>query len=194
MKAIERPSILMWVALLLALHVSAQSVQPALKETMTFIANTLNSRGIISWTTNIDQMAGYKYTSTNSLAQVNADPSTCSLAWTSITTVSPDKTVDTYLVRLQDVAGVGVQPYSRYQATQSDWKQRFSPDTYLTQIKMTTAIRGQRQSYKKDKLKSKKNLPLDHLANIRFADEQTATRVADALRQVAGLCGATLQP
>jgi len=65
---------------------------------MTFIANTLNSRGIISWTTNIDQMAGYKYASTNSLAQVNADPSICSLAWTNVTTVSTDKTVDTYLL------------------------------------------------------------------------------------------------
>ena len=47
MRATERFGILVWLALLLALHVSAQSVQPTLEDTMTFIANTLNSRGIV---------------------------------------------------------------------------------------------------------------------------------------------------
>ena len=165
-----------------------------LKDTMTFIANILNSRGIISWTTAIDAMSGAKYTSSNSLEQVSADPSTCSLAWTNVTTVSTDKTVDTYLLQLRDVSSVDVQLYSRCAATQTSWNPRFLPDTYLAQIKTTTAIRGQRESYKKNKLKAKASLPHDHLANIRFADEQTATRVADAIRQAAGLCGAIFQP
>jgi hypothetical protein len=194
MRATARFGILMWLALLLAFHVSAQSTQPTLERTMTFIANTLNSRGIVSWTTTIDNMAGAKYTTTNSLAQVNADPSTCSLAWTNIKIESRYKTVDTYLVQLKDVSGIDVQSYSRIMASQSEWKSRVSPETYLVQIKTSTAIRGQRQSYQKDKLKSKASLPNDHVAKIRFADDQTATRVADAIRQAAGLCGATFRP
>jgi hypothetical protein len=184
----------MWLALVLAFHVSAQSIQPELERTMTFIANTLNSRGIISWTTAIDNMAGAKYTTTNSLAQVNADPSTCSLAWTNTKIESGYKTVDTYLVQLQAVSSIDVQSYSRIMASQSEWKSRVSPETYMVQIKTGTAIRGQRQSYQKDKLKSKASLPNDHEAKIRFADEQTATKVANAIRQSAGLCGATFTP
>ncbi len=194
MRATERFGILIWLALLLAFHVSAQSTQPTLKDTMTFIANTLNSRGIVSWTTTDQDLCGAKWTTTNSLAQVNADPSTCSLAWTNIKIQSPDKTVETYLVQLRAVAGVTVQSHSRSRASQSGDKLQFSPDTYLIQIKTTTAISGHRQSYKKDKLKSTANLPNDHAAEIQFADEQTATRVADAIRQAAGLCGATFTP
>jgi hypothetical protein len=48
MRATERFGILMWLALLLAFHDCAQSIQPTLERTMTFIANTLNSRGIVS--------------------------------------------------------------------------------------------------------------------------------------------------
>ncbi len=195
MRTIERLSMLMWLALLLALHVSAQSIQPTLEDTMTFIANTLNSRGVVSWTTTAQAMAGGKWTTTDSLAQVNADPSTCSLAWTNIEMQSADKTVETYLVQIQAVSGVNVQSYSRSMASKSSQgKLQFSPETYLIQIKTTKAISGHSQSYKKGKLKSTANLPNDHAADIQFADEQTATRVADAIRHAAGLCGATQSP
>ena len=190
-RATERLSILVWLALLLALQVSAQSVQPTLEDTMTFITSTLNSRGIVSWTTTDQDLAGAKWTTTSSLAQVNADPSTCSLAWTNIKIQSPDKTVETYLVQLQTVSDVNVQSHSRSSASQSGDKLQFSPDTYLILIRTTTAISGHLQSYKKDKLKSTANLPNDHAAEIQFPDEQTAARVADAIRRAAGLCGAT---
>ena len=194
MRTTERFGILLWLTLLLAFHVSAQGTQPTLEPTMTFIANTLNSRGTVSWDTTVADMAGAKYTTTNSLADVNADPSTCSLAWTNIKIESHDKTVDTYLVQLQAVSGVEVKSYSRIMASQSEWKSRVSPETYLVEIKTRTAIHGQRLSYQKDKLKSKASLPNDHEAKIRFADEQTATKVADAIRQAAVLCGATSAP
>ena len=190
-RATERFSILVSIALLLALQVSAQSVKPTLEDTMTFITNTLNSRGIVSWTTTDQDLAGAKWTTTSSLAQVNADPSTCSLAWTNTKIQSPDKTVETYLVQLQAVSGVNVQSHSRSNALQNGDKLQFSPDTYLVQIRTTTAISGHLQSYKKEKLKSTANLPNDHAAEVQFADEQTATRVADAIRRAAGLCGAT---
>ena len=190
-RATERFGILVSIALLLALQVSAQSVQPTLEDTMTFITNTLNSRGIVSWTTTDQDLAGAKWTTTSSLAQVNADPSTCSLAWTNTKIQSPDKTVETYLVQLQAVSGVNVQSHSRSNASQNGDKLQFSPDTYLVQIRTTTAISGHLQSYKKEKLKSTANLPNDHAAEVQFADEQTATRVADAIRRAAGLCGAT---
>ncbi len=190
-RATERFRILGWLGLLLALQVSAQSIQPTLEDTMTFIANTLNSRGIVSWTTTDQDLAGAKWTTTSSLEQVNADPSTCSLAWTNTKIQSPDKTVETYLVQLQAVSSVNVQSHSRSNASQNGDKLQFSPDTYLLQIRTTTAISGHRQSYKKDKLKSTANLPNDHAAEIQFADELTATRVADAIHRAAGLCGAT---
>jgi hypothetical protein len=190
-RAVQRFGILVCLALLLALQVSAQSTQPTLEDTMTFIANTLNSRGIVSWTATDQDLLGAKWTTTSSLAQVNADPSACSLAWTNIKIQPPDKTVETYLVQLQAVSGVNVQSHSRSNALQDGDKLQFSPDTYLLQIRTTTAIGGHRQSYKKDKLKSTANLPNDHAAEIQFADEQTATRVADAIRRAAGLCGAT---
>ncbi len=190
-RATERFGILVSIALLLALQASAQSVQPTLEDTMTFITNTLNSRGIVSWTTTDQDLAGAKWTTTSSLAQVNADPSTCSLSWTNIKIQAPDKTVETYLVPLHAVSGVNVQSHSRSNASQSGDKLQFSPDTYLVQIRTTTAISGRLQSYKKEKLKSTANLPNDHAAEVQFADEQTATRVADAIRRAAGLCGAT---
>lgn len=191
MTATERFSILAWSALLLVLQVSAQSVQPTLEDTMTFIANKLNSRGIVAWTTTDQDLVGAKWTTTSSLTQVNADPSTCSLAWTNIKTQSPDETAETYLLQLQAVSSVNVQSHSRSNASQKGDRLRFSPDTYLVQIRTTKAISGHVQSYKKDKLKSTANLPNDHAAEIQFADEQTATRVADAIRRAAGLCGAT---
>jgi|SRR5271167_328178 len=97
MRATGRFSILMWLAVLLAFHVSAQSIQPTLEDTTTFISNTLNSGGIVSWTTTAHGLFGAKWTTTNNLAQVNADPSTCSLGWTNIEIESHDKTVETYL-------------------------------------------------------------------------------------------------
>lgn len=194
-RATERLGILVWLVLLLALYASAQSMQSTLQDTMTYIANMLNNREIISWTTTGQAMAGAKWTTTNSLAQVNANPSTCSIAWENVEMTYPDKTVETYLVQLPAVSGVNVQSYSRSMASQSSkWKLQFSPDTYLIQIKSTKAISGHSQSYKKDKLKSTANLPNDHEADIQFADEQTATRVADAIRHAAGLCGATQSP
>ena len=96
MRATERFGILVWLALLLAFHVSAQSIQPKLEDTMTFIANTLNSRGIVSWTTTAQEMVGAKWTTTNQVAQVSADPSTCSLAWTNIEMEYSEKTVEIY--------------------------------------------------------------------------------------------------
>ncbi len=194
MRATARLGILVWLAPLLALHASAQR-QPALEDTMTFIANTLNGRGIVSWSTSAPAMAGAKWTTADSLAQVNADPSSCSLAWTNVETVSSDKRMTTYLVQLRAVSGVTVQSYSRSMESQSsEWKLQFSPDTYLIQIKTTTAISGHIQSYKKGNLKSTATLPNDHAADIQFADEQTATRVAEAIRHAAGLCGATQSP
>ncbi len=195
MRATEKFGILVWLVLSLALYASAQNMQLTLEDTMTFIANTLSSRGIISWTTTDQALSGTKWTTTNSLAEVNADPSTCSIAWENVEMTYPDKTVVTYSVRLQAVSGVNVQSYSRSMASQSSkWKLQFSPDTYLIQIKTTSAISGHRQSYKKGKLKSTAALPNDHAADIQFADEQTATRVADAIRHAAGLCGATQSP
>ena len=149
MRATKRFGIIMWLLLLLPFHVSAQSTQPTLKGTMTFIANTLNSRGSVSWTTHIDDMWGAKFMTTNSLALVKADPSTCSLAWTNIEIDSHHKTVDAYLVQLQVVSAVNLQPYSRNLASQSEWEHRVSPETYLVQITTNTAIRGQRELYKK---------------------------------------------
>ncbi len=194
MRSTERFAILVWLSLFLGLNVSAQRIQPTLEDTMTFITNALNSRGIVSWTTADQDLAGAKWTTTTSLAQVNADPSTCALGWTNIKVQSPDKTVETYLVQLRAVSGVTVQSHSRSNASQNGDKLKFSPDTYLIQIKTTTAISGQRQSYQKGKLKSKGNLPNDHGAEIQFTDEQTATTVADAIRRAAGLCGATQSP
>ena len=192
MRATKRFGILVSLLLLLALFASAQNIQPTLDDNMTFIANTLNSRGIISWTTTGQAMVGAKWTTTNSLAQVNANSSTCSIAWENVEITYPDKTVETYLVQLQAVSGVNVQSYSERMASQSSqWKLQYSPDTYLIQIKTTKAISGNSQSYRKGKLKSTANLPNDHEADIQFADEQTARRVADAIRHAAGLCGAT---
>lgn len=194
-RAAERFSSLMLLALLLVFNASAQSIQPTLEETTTFISNTLNSRGIVSWTTTAVNMAGAKWTTTNTLAQVHADPSTCSFGWTSIKMSSQDKTVETYLVRFQAVSAVDVQSYSRNMPSQSgEWKLERSPETFLVQIKTNAAIRGDRQSYHKDKLKSKTSIPNDHETNIQFADEQTATKVAEAIRRAAGLCGAKQSP
>ena len=119
MRATERFGILVWLVLSLALHASTQNIQLTLEDTMTFIANMFSSRGIISWTTTDQALAGTKWTTTNSLAQVNADPSTCSIAWENVEMTYPDKTVVTYSVRLKAVSGVNVQSYSRSMASQS---------------------------------------------------------------------------
>ena len=194
MRATERFGILVWLALLLALHVSAQSVQPTLEDTMTFIANMLNSRGIISWTTTAqDAQAPNGRPPIACHRQTRIHQPVHSLGQIAKSTSRQDG--ENYLVQLQAVSGVSVQSYSRSMSSQSSqWELQFSPDTYLIQIKTTTAISGHRQSYKKDKLKSTANLPNDHAADIQFADEQTATRVADAIRHAAGLCGATQFP
>jgi hypothetical protein len=189
----ERFGTLLCVVLLLALHVSAQSKEPTLEDTMTSIANSLNTRGIVSWTTTLDGLFGAQYKTSNSLAEVNADPSTCSLGWANIEMEPPDKTVETYLLQLKTVSVVEVHPYSRTWESESDkrFEPRFSPDTYLVQIKTTSAMSGHRETYKKDQLKSKASLPNNHEANIQFADKETATRAADAVRHAGDLCGAT---
>ena len=84
MRTMGRFGVLVWLTLLPTFHVSAQSTQPKLEDTMRFIANALNGRGIVSWTTTAENLFGAKWTTTNSLAEVNADPATCSLAWTGI--------------------------------------------------------------------------------------------------------------
>ena len=80
----------------LSLQVSGQGTEPPLLETMNFIANALNSRGTISWTETIPDVFGASYTINSSLTDVNANPSECSLKWTSVYTSSDDKMVGAY--------------------------------------------------------------------------------------------------
>src|SRR3974390_2553648 len=114
-----RISILTALWFFFVLQVSGQGTEPTLVNPMNFIANALNSRGIISWTEELPEVFGARYTMTSSLSEVKADSSACSLSWTSVYTSSDDKLVETYLVRLEMVSSARVQPYSEYRQSES---------------------------------------------------------------------------
>jgi hypothetical protein len=168
----------------------AQSTQSSLDEAMKSITNDLTSRGTVSWTTTAHGLLDAKWKTTNSLEQINADPSSCSLSWTSVDEGS-EKVRETYTVPLQAVLSVQVQPYSRSNPLKAEWNSEFSPETYLVGISTGKVIAGRRQLFKKGKLKSDTELPNNHEASIRFLEERTATRVAEKIRRAASLCGST---
>jgi len=168
----------------------AQSPQSPLDQAMKSITNDLTSRGTVSWTTTAHGLLDAKWKTTNSLEQINADPSSCSLSWTSIEEGS-EKVKETYTVPLQAVLSVQVQPYSRSNPLKAEWHSEFSPETYLVGISTGKVIAGRRQLFRKGKLKSDTELPNNHEASIRFLEERTATRVAEKIRRGASLCGST---
>jgi len=168
----------------------AQSTQSSLDEAMKSITDDLTSRGTVSWTTTAHGILDAKWKTTNSLEQINADPSSCSLSWTSVEEGS-EKVRETYTVPLQAVLSVQVQPYSRSNPLKAEWDLQFSPETYLVGISTGKVIAGRRQLFKKGKLKSDTELPNNHEASIRFLEERTATRVAENIRRAASPCGSS---
>ena len=64
-----------------------QRTQSPLAEAMTSIAIDLASRGAVSWTSTAHAMMGAKWTTTNSLEQINTDPSSCLLGQASMRTL-----------------------------------------------------------------------------------------------------------
>ena len=174
---------------LLLVTLRAQSPQSPLDEAMKSITNDLTSRGNVSWTTTANGMLGAKWKTTSSLEQINADPSSCSLAWTSVEEAESEETArETHTVPLQAVLSIQVLPYSRSNPYDPEWKLEFSPETYLVGM-ITGKVAGRRQLFKKGRLKSDTELPNNHKASIRFLEERTATRVADEIRRAASLCG-----
>ena len=175
--------------LVLLLQVSGQGTEPTLQDTMNFIANALNSRGTISWTETIPDVFGASYTMNSSLTDVNANPSECSLKWTNVYTSSDDKMVETYLVNLGTVSNVGVEPYSQYRKSDFQFKFEVSPETYVVVMKTDAPLPGNRESYHKSQLKSKKKLSNE--ARLLFSDDQTANTVSNRIRHAAKICRAT---
>jgi hypothetical protein len=173
---------------LLVLHAPAQGTESTLVNTMNFIANALNSRGTISWTEELPDVFGARYTMTSNLAEVNADSSACSLGWTSVYTSSGDKLVETNLVRLEMVSSVRVQPYSEYVQSEAQYKVEVSPETYIVEMKTDAPLTRHRELFHKEKLKSETKLPSDREARIVFSDEQTANKIMDGIRQAAKSC------
>ena len=173
----------------LVLQISSQGTEPTLQDTMNFIANALNSRGTISWTETIPDVFGASYTMNSSLIDVNANPSECSLKWTSVYTSSDDKMVETYLVNLGTVSNIGVEPYSQYRKSDFQYKFEVSPETYVVVMKTDAPLSGNRDWYHKSKLKSKKNLSNE--ARLLFSDDQTANTVSNRIRHAAKICRAT---
>jgi len=170
----------------LLLQVSGQGTEPTLQDTLNFIANALNSRGIISWTETIPDVFGASYTINSSLTDVNANPSECSLKWTSVYTSSDDKMVETYLVNLGTVSNIGVEPYSQYRKSDFQFKFEVSPETYVVVMKTDAPLSGNRETYHKSKLKSQKKLSDE--ARLLFSDGQTANTVSDRIRNAAKIC------
>jgi len=156
---------------------------------MDFIANALNSRGTISWTETIPDVFGASYPMNSSLTDVNANPSECSLKWTNVYTSSNDKMVEAYLVNLGTVSNVAVKPYSQYRKSDFQFKFEVSPETYVVVMKTDAPLPGNRESYHKSKLKSKKKLSNE--ARLLFSDDQTANTVSDRIRHAAKICRAT---
>ena len=173
----------------MASEVNTQVAGMMLEGTMNLIANTLNSRGTISWTETIPDVFGASYTISSSMTDVNANPSECSLKWTSVYTSSDDKMVETYLVNLGTVSKVGVEPYSQYRKPDFQFRFEVSPETYVVVINTDAPLLGNRESYHKSKLKSKKKLSNE--ARLLFSDNQTANTVSDRIRHAAKICRAT---
>ena len=173
----------------LLLQVSGQGTEPTLQDAMDFIANALNSRGTISWTETIPDVFGASYPMNSSLTDVNANPSECSLKWTSVYTSSNDKMVEAYLVNLGTVSNVAVKPYSQYRKSDFQFRFEVSPETYVVVMNTDAPISGNTESYHKSKLKSKKKLSNE--ARLLFSDDQTANTVSDRIRHAAKICRAT---
>lgn len=174
--------------LLLVQPVLGQGTESTPANTINFIANALNSRGNISWTETMPEVFGASYTMTSSLTAVNADSSACSLSWTSVYTASKDKLIETYLVRFEMVSSVRVQPYSEYMKPEWEQKVEVSPETYVVVMNTDAPLERHRELYHNNKLKPETKLPSDREARIVFADEQTANKVADGIRQAAKSC------
>jgi len=66
--------------------------------------------------------------------------------------------VETYLVNFGTVSKVGVEPYSQYRKSDFQFKFEVSPETYVVVMKTDAPLPGNRESYHKSKLKSKKKL------------------------------------
>jgi hypothetical protein len=178
--------------LLFALHLSAHGAQPALVNTMSSIGNALNNRGAVSWTETFPSLLGLSYKITGNLKEVTADPSACSLRWTSVYTSSEDdKLVETILVRLEMISSVRVQPYSTYLKSQTEYKFEVSPEIYIVEIETDAPFERHRDLYHKNKLKSETKPPSDRVARVVFADEQTANKVMDGIREAANSCKAS---
>jgi hypothetical protein len=82
------------------------------EDAMSSITNDLTSRGTVSWTTTAHALFNGKWNTTNSLEQIKADPSSCSLAWMSVEAEPDEKVRETYTVPLQAVLSIQVRPYS----------------------------------------------------------------------------------
>ena len=159
---------------------------------MSSIGNALNNRGAVSWTETFPSLIGLSYRITGNLKEVTADPTACSLRWTNVYTSSEDdKLVETILVRLQMISSVRVQPYSTYLKSQTEYKFEVSPEIYIVEIETDAPFERHRDLYHKNKLKSETKPPSDHVARIVFADEQTANKVMDGIREAANSCKAS---
>jgi hypothetical protein len=180
------------LTVLLVLQTSGQGTTPTLADTMKLIANAFNSRETISWKETIPDLLGANYTVTSSKpTEVNADPSSCSLAWTSVYTSSDDKLVESFLIKLGTVTSVVVQPYSQYRQSAMQYKFEVSPETYVVLVNTDVPVAGEREQFHKDKLKSKPKPLNDREARVVFADVQTANTVAGSIRRAVEMCPAT---
>jgi hypothetical protein len=173
---------------LLALKVSGQGTEPTLETKMKFLATAFNSQGTTSWTESIPDLFGATYTVTSSLTEVNADPSACSLSWTTVYTAADDKAIETYVVSLQSISSVGVQSYSQYRKSETTYKLEVSPETYVVVMKTEAPLAGKREFYHKNKLRPPTTLPNDREARVLFSSEQTANGAGDAIRQASKIC------
>jgi hypothetical protein len=190
-RPIDRLGILTVFWFLPVFHVLGQGTDPTLVNTMNFIADALKSRGTISWTEELTDLFGARYTMTNTLSEAKADSSACSLSWTSVYTSSDDKLVETYLVKLDMVSSARAQPYSEYRQSEAEHKVEVSPETYVVEMKTDAPFVRHRELYHKSKLKTETKLPSDREARILFSDEQTANKVVDGIRQAAKSCRET---
>jgi hypothetical protein len=174
--------------LLFVLAAPGQGTELTVANTMTSISNALSSRGTISWTETMPEIFGVSYTTTNSLSEVNADSSACSLSWTSVFTASNDKLIESFLVKLGAVSSARVETYSEYR--QHEWVQKVevSPETYVVVMNTDAPLERHRQLYHNNKLKPESKLPSDREARILFLDEKTANKVADGIREAAKSC------
>ena len=93
-----------------------------------------------------------------------------------------------YLVKLEMLSSVRVQLYSEYLQSQTEDKFEVSPAIYIIEMKTNAPLERHRNLYHKSKLKSDTRQPSALVARIVFADEQTADKVADGIRQAAKSC------